>query len=53
MTKGVVKLKKKIQKKSNEIKEQEEKIRSLIFVVNLLMGEISHKTGLKNEKVSH
>ena len=52
MTKGVVKLKKKIQKKSNEIEEQEEKIQSLIFVVNLLMEEISHKTGLINGKVS-
>lgn len=51
MMKGVVKLKKKIQKKSNEIQEQDEKIQSLIFVVNLLMGEISHKTGLINGKV--
>mgnify|MGYP003125903782 FL=1 len=52
MTKGLVKLKKKIQKKSNEIEEQEKKIHSLIFVVNLLMEEISSKTGLKNGKVS-
>lgn len=52
MTKGVVKLKKKIQKRSNEIEEQDEKIQSLIYVVNLLMEEISHKTGLNNESVS-
>ncbi len=52
MTKGVVKLKKKIQKTSNTIEEQEEKIQSLIYVVNLLMEEISSKTGLKNGSVS-
>ena len=52
MTKGVVKLKKKIQKTFNEIEEQDEKIQSLIYVVNLLMEEISSKTGLKNGSVS-
>ena len=52
MTKGVVKLKKKIQKTSNEIEEQDEKIQSLIYIVNLLMEEISSKTGLKNGSVS-
>ena len=52
MTKGVVKLKKKIQKTSNKIEEQDEKIQSLIYVVNLLMEEISSKTGLKNGSVS-
>ena len=53
MTKEVVKLKKKIQKTSNTIEEQDEKIQSLIYVIKLLMGEISSKTGLKNRSVSH
>ena len=52
MTKGVVKLKKKIQNLSNENKELEEEIQSLIFVINLLTREISSKTGLKNVSVS-
>ena len=52
MTKGVVKLKKKIQKKSSIVEEQDEKIQSLIYVINLLMEEISSKTGLKNGSVS-
>jgi len=53
MTKEVVKLKKKIQKTSNTIEEQDEKIQSLIYVIKLLMEEISSKTGLKNRSVSH
>tara|TARA_R100001086_G_C11797345_1_gene247956 strand:+ start:858 stop:1019 length:162 start_codon:yes stop_codon:yes gene_type:complete len=52
MTKGVIKLKKKIQKRSSIVEEQDEKIQSLIYVINLLMEEISHKTGLKNGSVS-
>ena len=52
MTKGVVKLKKKIQKQSSIVQEQDEKIQSLIYVINLLMEEISSKTGLKNGSVS-